>query len=509
MPEKRVSMRKIREVLRLHHELGLSERQIATSCQIAKTSVSRYLKRAKQTKLTWPLPENMDDHELEQRLFPHERKSQYRLPDFSEVHKGLKRRGVTLFLLWEEYKSLEPTGLSYGRFCYRYREFASTLSPVMRQTYKAGEKCFVDYAGQTLEWIDANNGEIHKADIFVATLGASSYTFAEAVASQQLPDWIASHVRAFKFFGGVPEILVPDNLKSGVTKAHHYDPDINPTYQDMANHYGIAIVPARAGEPRDKAKVEAAVKHIEQRILAKLRHHTFFSIADINAAIAPLLTDLNEQPFQKYPGSRLSEFIEMDKPALKPLPVYPYEYAAWKKVRVNIDYHIAIDTHYYSVPYQYCKQELDCKITHYTIQCFLKSKLIATHRRAYNKGHTTIKEHMPKAHQAYAEWTPERIINWAKQSGEHTQALITAMIESRSHPQQAFRACLGVLRLGKHHGTERLEKAAKRALKLGTLSYQSIESILKYRLEDQPLPESVPTPSVIAHEHLRGGDYFC
>jgi len=510
MPAERISMRKIREVLRLHHELGLSERQIARSCQLSKTSVQRYLSRAKAQGWTWPLPALLDDTQLERALFPSERKIQYHLPDFGAVHTQMKRRGVTLYLQWEEYREREPQGLSYSRFCERYRAFTSTLSVVMRQTHKAGEKCFVDFAGMTLSWINKDDGVIHTAEIFVATLGASNYTYVEALPSQQLQDWVMAHVRAFEFFGGVPHILVPDNLKSGVTFAHHYDPDINLTYQDFANHYGVAVVPARARTPQDKPKVEAAVKHVEQRILAKLRDHTFFSVADINTAIKPLLKDVNEAPFQKLPGSRLSEFESVDKPALKPLPSYRYEYATWKKVRVHVDYHVEVAHHYYSVPYQYCKQELDCRMTSTLIQCFYKSKLIASHVRVYRKGHTTITEHMPKAHQEYAKWTPERIIEWAQKSGEHTARLIQSMIDSRPHPQQAYRACLGVLRLGKQFGDDRLEKAARRALSLGALSYHSIASILKRRLEDEPLPSSSTQVGLaIVHEHVRGGEYYC
>jgi transposase len=471
--------------------------------------VRRYLSRFKASGLTWPLPETVDDRQLEQRLFPTERKLQYTLPDFTAVHTALKRRGVTLYLLWEDYRGSEPLGLSYSRFCYQYRDFKQTLSPVMRQTHIAGEKCFVDFAGLCLEWITPDDGESHRAQIFVGTMGASNYTYVQALASQTLPDWIMAHVRMFEFFGGVTAMVVPDNLRSGVTKAHHYDPDINPTYQDVANHYGVAVVPARARAPKDKAKVEAAVKHVEQRILAKLRDHTFFSLSDINAAITPLLTELNAAPFQKLPGSRLSEFETVDKPALKPLPTYRYQYATWKKVRVNIDYHIDIEHHYYSVPNRYCKYEIDCRITNTLIECYYRSKLITTHKRAYRKGHTTVTEHMPKAHQEYAKWTPERIIDWAAKTGEHTATLIRSMIESRPHPQQAYRACLGVLRLSKSYSNDRLEKAAKRSLALGALSYQSIASMLKHGLEDKPLPTaSAQANPPIKHEHVRGGEYF-
>lgn len=509
MPAERISMRKIREVLRLHYDLQLSESAIQTSCQISRGSLRRYLKRFKHSELSWPLPASLDDQALEAHLYPKASNTPRQIPDWSVIHTALKTRGVTLNLLWEEYRSCTTSALSYSRFCTLYRAFKQTLTPVMRQVHLAGEKCFIDFSGMTLSWVSAEDGERHKAEIFVATLGASNYTYVEALANQQLPNWIMAHVRLFEFFGGVPLILVPDNLKSAVTKAHHYDPDINLTYQDLANHYGVAIVPARSRAPKDKAKVEAAVKHVEQRILAKLREDIFFSLSDINAAIRPLLAALNAAPFQKLPGSRLSEFDAVDKPALKPLPQYRYQYATWKKVRVNIDYHIEVEHHYYSVPHRYCRHEIDCRITNTIIECYYKSQLIASHKRAYSKGHTTVTEHMPKAHQEYAQWTPERIVEWAEKIGTHTAALVQAMIESRPHPQQAYRACLGVLRLSKAYGHERLEKAAKRALALGSLSYQSIASMLKHGLEDKPLPTaSTQTDSPIEHEHVRGGEYF-
>lgn len=509
MPAERISMRKIKEILRLKHE-GLSERKIASSCHISRASVSRCLERAARASLTWPLPDTLDDKALECLLYPSEAKLNCVPPDWPHVHQEMKKKGVTLDLLWSEYRASESGGISYSRFCHLYREFKQTLEPVMRQTHKAGEKLFVDYAGLTVPWIEPTTGEIFEAQIFVAVLGASNYTYVEATQSQSLGDWIGSHVRTFEFLGGVPKIVVPDNLKSGISNAHRYDPDINPTYQDMANHYGAAVIPARVAHPKDKAKVEVGVQGIERRILAKLRHHTFFSLAEINAAIRPLLMAYNEKAFQRLPGSRLSEFMQVDKPALQTLPIYPYEYAEWKKVRAGIDYHVAFEHHYYSVPHQYIKHELDLRITRTLVQCFYKGKLIAVHARANKKGHTTVKEHMPKRHQAYAEWTPERLLRWAQQTGEQTHQLLQAMIEARPHPQQAFRACLGVMRLGKHYGDHRLEKAAQRALALGALSYKSIESILKHGLEQKPLPQSSHAMPVqpISHEHLRGADYY-
>jgi transposase len=455
------------------------------------------------------LSPELDDEQLEQLLYPSEIKLNRATPDWVLIHQEMKKKGVVLSVLWDEYRSNESHGIGYSRFCDLYRQFKKTLDPVMRQTHKAGEKLFVDYAGMTMPWIDRQTGEVCKAEIFVAVLGASNYTFVEASATQSLPDWIASHVHAFQFLGGVPEIVVPDNLKSGVTKAHRYDPDINLTYQDMANHYGVAIIPARAASPKDKSKVEVGVQGIERQILARLRHHTFFSITQLNTAIRLLLIEYNQKPFQKMPGCRLSDFISIDQPALKSLPVHTYEYAEWKKARAGIDYHVSFDHHYYSVPHHYIQYELDLRMTQKLVQCFYKSKLIAVHIRCYKKGHTTLKEHMPRSHQEYAQWTPERIMSWAKQSGEKTHELIHAMIAARPHPQQAFRACLGVMRLGKNYGNDRLEKAAQRALSLGAISYKSIESILKHGLDQKPvlsIQDSISEP--ISHDNLRGSDYY-
>ncbi len=508
MPTERIKMRKIREVLRLKYDLGLSKQQIATSCNICKTSVKRYLRRAEELGLAWPLPTELDDAGLELLLYPSEERFRHEMPDLQYIHQELKRKGVTLFLLWEEYRERVPAGISYSRLCQVYREFKGQLHPTMRQNHKAGEKLFVDYAGLTVPYVDRDTGEIFQAQIFVGVLGASNYTYTEATKSQSLPDWIGSHIRMFSFFGGVPEIVVPDNLKSGVTKAHYYDPVINPTYQDLANHYGVAIVPARVRKPQDKAKAEVGVQGIERRILAKLRDQTFFSVVEINAAIKLLLVEYNAAKFQKLPGSRLSEFIEVDKPELKSLPQHDYSYAEWKKARAGIDYHICFEHHYYSVPYKYSKQQLDLRISSTMLECFCKSKPIAIHRRSYKRGYTTIKEHMPKRHQEYAQWTPERLINWAKKTGGQTATLIEAMIDSRPLPQQAFRACLGVMRLGKSYGQDRLEMASNRALALGALSYRSIESILKKGLEKLPLPTVESSTPIPTHDNIRGSDYY-
>lgn len=511
MPMERLSMRKIREVLRLKYECHLNYTKIGESCHISRESVRKYLMRAEQAKLNWPLPEEMDDEQLERLLFPYDyQEPKTPLPDMKYVHQELKRKGVTRWVLWEEYKCHQPDGVGYSQFCDLYRRFIQMIDPVMRQTHKAGEKLFVDYAGMTIPWIDATTGEVFHAQVFVAVMGASNYTYVEATETQGLEDWISSHVRTFKYLGGVPYIVVPDNLLSGVTKAHLYDPEINFTYQDMANHYGIAIIPARVAKPKDKAKVEVGVQGIERFILAKLRNMTFFSVTQINTAIKPLLEEYNKKPFQKMPGNRGLAFEEIDKPSLKALPAHPYEYAQWKKVRAGIDYHVAHEHHYYSVPYHYIKHELDLRITSTLIQCFYKNKCIATHVRSYRKGHTTLKEHMPKNHQEYAQWTPERLFHWAKQYGHSVEKFIQAIIDARVVPQQAFRACLGVLCLGKQYGATRLDKACLRALTLGAISYKNVESILKNNLDQKPLTAS-PTEknsTLLIHDNLRGPHYY-
>jgi transposase len=477
MPRERLSMRKIREVLRLKWECGLSDRQIAQSCVLARSTVGEYLSRAKASGLSWPLPCEWDDTRLESVLFQKAasiKKDVYLKPDWVYLHNELKRKGVTLMLLWQEYKAITAMGYSYSQFCHGYRQFANGLEISMRQTHKAGEKCFVDYAGLTIEILNGITGEIQSAEIFVAVLGASNYTFVLAMKSQSLPDWIDAHRQAFEFFNGVPGMIIPDNLKSGVTQPHHYDPEINPSYQEMANHYHVAIVPARVRKPQDKAKVEVGVQGIERWILAPLRNHTFFSLAELNTAILPLLEAYNNKPLSQLPGSRRSQFEALDKPALRTLPEQPYQFAQWKKARAGIDYHVVVDKHYYSVPHRFRQQELDIRITHKTLECFCKNKLIAVHVRSYLQGrHTTVTEHMPRAHKEYAQWTPERLINWAKKTGDSTAQLIEAVIASRPIPQQAYRACLGILRFSKSYGDARLEKACARRRLLPLTSHQT------------------------------------
>ncbi len=512
MPAERLSMRKIREVLRLKWGHNLSIRKIAQSCGISRPGVDEYLRRAKNAGLTWPLPDDLDDDRLERLLFPAastlEAKDRH-IPDWVEVNLELKGKGVTLFLLWQEYRLNHPQGYQYSWFCDRYRQWQGKRDLVMRQNHRAGEKLFVDYAGQTAPVVDPGTGEIREAQIFVSVLGASNYTYAEATWTQGLPDWIGSHQRAFQYIGGVPEIVVPDNLRSGVSKAHRYEPDINPTYQEMASHYGMAVIPARVRRPKDKSKAEIGVQVVERWILAALRHRTFFSLAELNRAIKELLEKLNTRPFKKLPGSRQELFQSLDAPALRPLPTTPYTYAEWKKVRVHIDYHVEIDGHYYSVPYQLVKLQLDARLTAYTIECFHKGKRVTSHPRSWNKGrHTTVVEHMPESHRKYGDWSPQRLIRWAEKIGASTAKVITAILSSRRHPQQGYRSCLGVLRLGKSYGEQRLEAACQRALLLGTNRYKSIESILKHGLDGKPLPEQQELALSEDHDNIRGPSYY-
>ena len=505
-------MRKIKEVLRLFWDCQQSQRQIALQCNISRPCVSEYLRRAKEAELPWPLPDELDDAQLERLLFPPAPqlpKAERGVPDWSVVFLELKKKNVTKFLLWQEYRSANPKGYNYSWFCDHYRRWLGTRDLSMRQTHHAGEKLFVDYAGHTIAVIDARTGEISQAEIFVAVLGASNYTFAEATASQSLPDWIGSHVRAFEFFGGVTELLVPDNLKSGVTTAHRYEPDLNPTYQDMAQHYGVAVIPARVRRPKDKSKAEVGVQVVERWILAALRHSSFFSLQQLNERIQALLVDLNNRPFRKLPGSRRSQFEALDRPALNPLPERPYIYADWKKARVNIDYHVEVDGHYYSVPHSLVKQQIDIRYTEHNIECFYKNQRIASHCRSRQKGHhTTVREHMPDSHRQYGDWSPQRLIRWAEKYGKCTAELINQIMQSRHHPEQGYRSCLGILRLEKTYGAERLEAACRRALLLETRRYKSVESILKHGLDKtDPAPEIEPSLPE-DHSNIRGSSYY-
>lgn len=505
-------MRKVKEVLRLKWECGLSKQKIAQSCGMARSTVGDYLMRAEAAGLSWPLPEGCSEAELEQRLFPGHpasREEQQGLPDWSKIHQELKKKGVTLTLLWTEYKLDHPTGYQYTQFCHHYRRWKQQLDLSLRQEYKAGEKLFVDYCGQTVSIIDRNTGEAKEAHIFVAALGASNYTYAEATWTQQLPDWIGSHVRALNFLGGCPEVLVPDNLKSGVSQACRYEPDLNPTYQSFASHYGIAVVPARVRKPQDKAKVEKSVQVVENWILGRVRNQTFFSLSELNQAIHNSLKDLNTRPLQKVNATRRALFESLERPVLRPLPVTPFEYADWKKARVGNDYHVEVKRCYYSVPYTYAHRTVEIRWTAKTVEVYWRGERIASHARSAQEGGcTTVREHMPKEHQEVLDWTPERLQQEAGSIGVFTQRLIERVFEQCRHPLQGARTSLGILRLRKSFGAERLERACERALMIQAISYKSVRSILKKGLDHLALPQ-VPSPAPsIQHDNIRGSDYY-
>jgi transposase len=511
MPRVRLSMRTIKEILRLRWEVGLPYQAIAVSCRKGQTTVRDYVLRAEAAGLSWPLPEELDEEALERLLFPPPPESpRHRpLPEWSVLHQELRRKGVTLGLLWQEYRAVHPEGYGYSQFCALYHQWANGLEPVLRQHYVAGEKLLVDYAGPTVPVVDRHTGEVRQAQIFVAVLGASNYTFVEATWTQGLADWIESHRRCFEFLGGVPALITPDNIKSGVTSPCFYDPDLNRSYQKLAEHYGAAVVPARIRRPRDKAKAEAGVQGVERWILARLRHRTFFSLAELNAAIRELLVEYNRRPFQKLEGCRESLFISLDRPALRPLPAHPYEYAQWKKARVNIDYHVEVDRHWYSVPHTLIRQQVEVRLGAHTVEILHKGKRVASHPRSFSQGrHTTVLEHMPRHHREYVQRSPQRLVRWAQQTGDACAQVVEQILVSRAHPVQGYRACLGVLRLGRQHGPARLEAACARALALGALSYQSIKSILAHGLENQPLPSTPTAPPPIRHAHIRGAHYY-
>jgi transposase len=507
-------MRKLKEVLRLRFSLGLQQSQIARSCSLGQATVHRYLHKAAAAGLGWPLPDDLDDRRLEELLFPapagRPSGTIRSLPNFAEIRRQLQtHKHLTLQLVWEEYRETEPEGYGYSRFCELYERWSRNQDVVLRQEHRAGEKMFVDWAGDTIPIHDPRTGETRPASLFVAVLGASTYTFARATLSQDLGNWVDCHVAAFEYCQGTPRLVVPDNPRTGVDRACRYEPDLNRTYHEMALHYGVAVMPARPRKPRDKAKVENAVLLAERWIIAALRHRKFQALAELNEAISELLEKLNHRPFRKREGSRASLFAELDRPALQPLPAERYVLAHWKTVRASIDYHVEVDRHYYSVPYQLAGQKLEARSTATTVEILHGGKRVASHLRssaAYR--HTTVSDHMPKSHQAHLEWTPSRLIHWAEGVGVATAEVVRTILERKPHPEMGYRACLGILSLEKMYSKPRLEAASQRAVQLQAFSYQSLKSILKRSLDRQLVfdPEAVPPGP--RHENLRGPLYY-
>jgi len=508
-------MRQVREILRLKLVGGLATREVGRRVGVAASTVRATLKRFQASGLSWPLPEELTDTALDIRLFGpagskqgHRRQAE---PDWAAIHRELKRKHVTLSILWDEYIEQNPQGYRYSRFCELYRGWEGRVSVTMRQSHVGGDKLFVDYAGDTVPVIvDRLTGEVRQAQIFVAVMGASNFTYAEASWTQALGDWIGAHTRAFAAIGGVPRLLVPDNAKVAVIKACLYEPQVNRTYAEMAAHYGTAVLPARPYKPRDKAKVEAAVLVVERWILARLRNRQFYSLAELNAAIAELLRRLNEdRTIRRLGRTRRQLLEELDRPALKPLPSELYAFAEWRIRRVGIDYHVEVEHHFYSVPYRFARREVEVRLTSRTVEIFAKGERIAVHLRSSGNGkHTTLAEHMPSSHRRYADWTVGRIRRDAALVGPATAALCDLILEHRPHPEQGFRSCLGILRLARPFGAGRLEAAAAHAIEIGALTYGSVRSILDHKLDRHAAHQRPADGASILHPNIRGSRYY-
>ena len=511
MAQRRKSVRKIKETIRLH-EAGFNNKQIEKLVSVSRKTVRKYIERAGSAGLSYADIEKMSSKPLYAALFPvklEDEQSTKPQPDWQRAYADMKKKGMTLMRLWEEYIDIYPDGYRYSQFCLHYSRWRKKLDISMRQEHKAGEKLFVDYAGQTVPIQNPATGQVKQAQIFTAIMGASNYTYAEGTWTQSLPDWIQCHVNAFEYFGGITELVVPDNTKVAVNKACRYEPDLNPTYHDFALHYGIAIMPTRVGKPKDKAKVENAVLVVERWILAALRNYTFFSLTELNEKLKELLVKLNTKPFQKLEGTRKSHFEAMDKPLLRPLPQTPYEFAEWRKATVNIDYHVEVDSHYYSVPYKYRGEKMDIRMTLKTIAIYKDGYRIYSHVRSFLKGrHTTVLEHLPKSHREYKQWTPSKIISWANSLGKNTGLVVEQIIKRKEHPVLGYRSSLGIIRLEKTYGRARVEAASTRAVAFGAYSYQSVKSILKKGLDKKPIENDLDKSIPQSHENVRGPDYY-
>jgi transposase len=504
-------MRKLRDVLRLKYETKLQQRAIAQACGLGLGTVNTYLQRALAAGLTWPLPDDLDDAALEARLFtrPAAPATSARvLPTWAALHQELKKPGVTLTLLWQEYRAQHPHGYGYSQFCERYRQWARRLKPSMRQVHRAGEKLFVDFSGKRPHLIDPSAGVEIAVELFVGVLGASGLIYAEATRHQDLPSWIAAHIRMLEYFHGSPAVWVPDQLKSGVTTASRYEPEINRTYADLARHYGAVVIPARPATPTDKPLVEVSVQIAQRWVLAVLRHQTFFTLADLNAAIRERIDAINDRPMKRVGASRRMLFEQIDRPALTPLPATRYELAEWKPCRVNIDYHVEVAHNFYSVPYPLVHERVEARFTASTVEVFFKHRPVAAHARLTGRGrYATQVVHMPRAHRAHAEWTPSRLIAWAERTGPATGRFVAGLLERRPHPEQGYRACLGLMRLGREHGADRLEAACQRAEQLRSYRFRTVEHILKHQQDRLPLDEPPARPA-LTHENVRGATYY-
>jgi len=504
-----------REILRLA-DIGLSRTSIGTALGYSRNTVADVLRRAQLKGIEFPLPDDLGDRELSEMLFPEKAKDKnHKMPDCEKMHKELGKRGVTLTLLWDEYcNECRQNGeipYAFTQYRYHYHRYVQTTKATMHLVHKPGEKLEVDWAGQTTSVIDSDTGEALTAYIFVATLPCSAYSYVEAFFSQNQESWVNAHIHAFEFFGGTPRLLVPDNLKTGVDKPGWYSPTINRTYQELAEHYGCAVIPARVKKPKDKPSVEGAVGVISTWIVAALRNRRFFALADLNEAIAEKLQAFNEKPFQKKPGSRHSAFTDEEKEFLQPLPRNRYELAEWKKLTCGFNYHISFDKNFYSIPYEYIKQEMDVRVTGATVEVFFQSHRVCSHPRLYGRPgqYSTIPEHMPEKHKSYTEWNAERFIYWAGGIGPNTKTAITAILTTHKIEQQGYRACMGVLKLGDRYGIKRLEAACEKALSYTpNPSYKNIDSILKSGSDQLTAQKAEAKPLDESHSFIRAAEYY-
>ena len=505
-------MKKVREVLRLRFGMGMSARKVATACGLARSTVGEYERRARAAGLSWPLPQGMDDGTLEHLLTGSTRQPAppgRGMPDAAELKREMSQPNVTLMGIWEQYRQKNPDGYQYSQFCEHARRSLRRLGVVMRQEHRAGEKAFVDWAGDKLRIVDADTGEVRPASLFVAVLGCSNFTFAELFPNEQSPSWIRGHVHAYEYFKGVPAVTVPDNTKTAVRGPDRYEPELNPLYADWAAHYGTAVVPARVRRPRDKAKVEAGVLIAERWLLAALRNRTFFSVEEANREIDGLREQLNSRVMRTLKASRRQLFEELDRPALLPLPAERYEWIEWRAATVGPDYHIECSKHYYSVPYQLVGSRVDVRLSPVAVEILHKNRRVASHIRSYvPRSHSTQPEHMPSSHRRYAEWTPTRITAWASEIGPATAQACEAIMRRRPHPEQGFRSCMGLVSLTRKYPAERLEAACRRALEIGSPSYRTVKALLTSGLDQAPVlpaPEAPPQPH---HDNVRGPAYF-
>lgn len=511
-------MRKAREILRLKYDVGLSNRQIGASFHISHVAVGKFLGRAAKAGVCWPLPEGIDDDQLRHLLYTSQKppeQARRALPSMDYLHKELHKprcKGVTLYILWEEYRRDHPDGYGYTQFCEYYKRFRSQLEPAIRQEYKAGEKMFVDWAGPTIPVIDQEQNTVWDASLFVAALGASNYTYVEAFTDRKFPCWAEGHIHAWEFFEGVARITTPDNEKTAVSQVCRYEPEPNASYHTLLEYYGSALIPARSGKATDKAKVEAAVLNTERRILAALRNETFFSLGELNRGIHRELKKLNKRPFQKMVGSRVELFAELDKPALQPLPATRYEIGTWRDAKANIDYHVQVDWHNYSVPHRLTNQPVEVRLSARTVEIYYRSKRVALHARSHRRGKfTTDPAHRPKSHAEHLSWSPSRLIRWAANDvGKHCQKAVATILERLPHPEQGYRSCLGIKRLAKSYGIKRVESACRRAVVLDVCSYRSIKSMLETGMDSQPLPKTEQTGKGRGntHQNIRGQAYY-